>query len=48
MIDVLKFQINEFPKIKIEVKNRQAAPLVKQSWMGDLTFEKFGIEEEDL
>lgn len=26
----------------------QVYPLVKQNWLGDITAEKFGIEEEDL
>lgn len=47
-IDMMKFQIQEYPRIKVQVQNRQVMPLVKQSWLGDVTAEKFGFEEEDI
>ena len=46
--DMMKFQIQEFPRIDIKVKNMQVYPLVKQSWLGDIVAEKFGFEEEDM
>lgn len=46
--EMLKFQIEQYPQIKVAVKNNQVYPLVKQSWLGDITAEKFGFEEEDL
>lgn len=47
-IEMMKFQIKEYPTIKVQVQNRQVMPLVKQSWLGDVTAEKFGFEEEDI
>lgn len=46
--EMIKFQIESYPNIDIEVQNPQMAALVKQSYMGDMTFEKFGYEEEDF
>lgn len=46
--EMLKFQIEQYPQIKVTVQNKQVYPLVKQSWLGDITAEKFGFEEEDL
>lgn len=46
--EMMKYQIEQYPQIKVNVNNRQVYPLVKQSWLGDITAEKFGYEEEDL
>jgi hypothetical protein len=46
--EMLKFQIEQYPQIKVNVQNKQVYPRVKQSWLGDITAEKFGFEEEDL
>lgn len=45
---MLKFQIENYSHIKLVVQNNEVYPLVKQSWLGDITAEKFGFEEEDL
>lgn len=46
--EMMKFQIQEYPKINVQVQNRNVTTLVKQSWLGDVTAEKFGFEEEDI
>jgi hypothetical protein len=46
--EMMKYQIEQYPQIKVNVANKQVYPLVKQSWLGDVTAEKFGFEEEDL
>eukprot|EP00997_Jenningsia_sp_PLL12_P010794 NODE_8148_length_422_cov_55.549598_g7283_i0.p1 GENE.NODE_8148_length_422_cov_55.549598_g7283_i0~~NODE_8148_length_422_cov_55.549598_g7283_i0.p1 ORF type:complete len:126 (+),score=24.06 NODE_8148_length_422_cov_55.549598_g7283_i0:22-378(+) len=46
--EMIRFQIEAYPNIDIEVPNPQLAALVKQSYMGDMTFEEFGFEEEDF
>lgn len=46
--EMMAFQIEQYPQIKVDVQNRQVYPLVKQSWLGDITAEKFGYEEEDM
>jgi hypothetical protein len=46
--DMMKYQIEQYPQIKVNVNNRQVYPLVKQSFLSDITAEKFGFEEEDL
>lgn len=47
-IEMMKFQISEYPNIRVQVQSQQVMPLVKQSWLGDVTAEKFGFEEEDI
>lgn len=46
--EMIQFQIDNYPNIDIECNNPQLKPLVKQSYLGDLTAEKFGFEEEDI
>ena len=46
--EMIKFQIESYPNIDIKASNSQLNALVKQSYMGDMTFEKFGYEEEDF
>jgi hypothetical protein len=45
---MMRFQIAEYPKISLQCSNPQVTPLVKQSWLGDISAEEFGFEEEDI
>jgi len=45
---MMRFQISEYPNIQITCSNPQVTPLVKQSWLGDMSAEEFGFEEEDI
>lgn len=46
-IDILKFQCDLYPNINIKIRNLDFYSLVKQTWLEDLIFEKFGLESEE-
>lgn len=46
--EIMQFQIDTYPTIQIDCPDPQLLPLIKQSWLGDLTYKRFGIEDEDL
>jgi len=45
---ILKFSIEEYPKIEVEPSNPEIYGLLKQSLLSDLTYERFNFEEEDM
>lgn len=46
--EMMSFQLEEYPKIDIEVSEPGLLPLVKANWIADLVKKKFGFEEEDM
>lgn len=48
VLEVFDFQIKEYPKLQLKHPNPQLLPLIKQTWLADLVFENFGLEEEDF
>lgn len=46
--DMMRYQIEVFPNLKIQVDNPELSMLVKKSILQDMIFEKFHFEEEDL
>lgn len=49
VLDIFDYQLEVYPSLKdvITVQDPQMLPMIKQSWLSDLVFEKFGMEEED-
>ena len=46
--EMLRYQINEYPKIAIEPSIPEIYGLLKQTWLSDITYEQFKVEEEEL
>ena len=46
--EMLRFQISKYPKIDIEPSIPEIYGLLKQTWLSDITFEQFKVEEEEL
>jgi hypothetical protein len=47
VIEILKVQCDLYPNINIKIKNLDFYSLIKQNWLEDLIFEKFGLESEE-
>ena len=49
-LQVFDYQIEIYPSLKdaVTVEDPQLLPMTKQSWMADMVYEKFGLEEEDF
>ena len=48
-LEIFDTQIELYPTIQFgaNLPSPQLVPMIKQSWLSDLIFEKFGLEEED-
>lgn len=47
---IIEDQIEEYPKIPITmdmVQNPEVLSAMKQLWLEDISYEKFGVEQED-
>ena len=49
-LQVFDYQIEIYPTLKdvVTVEDPELLPMTKQSWMADMIYEKFGMEEEDF
>lgn len=46
--DMMRYQVQIYPNLNLQVENPEFEMLVKKSLLQDKVFEKFGFEEEDL